>query len=87
MVNGTTSGRSGIGSVKTTWRRSGVTGSGVSTICPIAWDQAPAAHTTVPAVIGPRPVCTVRAWPATTSMSVTVTPVSRVAPWRRAPRA
>ena len=84
MVNGRSGARSGIGSVHSTWRRSGVTGSSTPAIAPIARDQAPAAQTTAPASTRPRSVTTVRTSSPATSSPVTATPVRSVAPSRRA---
>src|SRR4051794_31513696 len=88
----TASRAAGSGPVTTICRRSGVTGRGAPTIAPTACDQAPAQQTTagvrtVPALVR---TAVISAGPAPSdrvSIPCTVTPVTRVAPCRRAPAA
>jgi hypothetical protein len=87
MVMGRRAGRPGTGSVSTTWRRDGVTGSSTPASSPTRADQAPAAQISVGVSTTPLVVTTpVISSPATRTSSSSQ-PVSTWAPWRRAPAA
>jgi hypothetical protein len=73
-------GRSVIGAVKRTWRRSGVTSSRTPAISPHARDHAPAAQMTVPVATVPWGVWTPLIVPSTTSMRSTGVETARCAP-------
>ena len=82
----------GRGSVTRICRRNGVTGRSTPAIAPTAADHGPAAQITTSVATGPAPVSTpvIRRPQAASSavvMSSTSTPVSTVAPFRRAPAA
>ena len=58
VSEGEVSGSSATGSVKATWRRTGVTGMVTPTMSPMPRDQAPAAQTTVSVAMRPHSVTT-----------------------------